>query len=52
VPAGGLATRPASTSPWQLLHSRTRFFASARYAAIDFPDDMVIGNSFVVGSTW
>lgn len=51
VPAAGLSTRPASTSPWQLLQSRTHLLASCRYAAKDLPDAIVIGKSFVVAST-
>ncbi len=42
---------PASISPWQLAQTSTHFSASARYAAIDFPRAIVIGNDFVVGST-
>jgi len=47
----GLATTPASISPWQFAQTSTHLRASARYACSDFPDATLIANDFVAGST-
>jgi len=50
--AAGLAISPYSTSPWQFAQSRTHLAASARYAAIEFPEPIVMLNDLLSRSTW
>jgi hypothetical protein len=42
---------PVSISPWQLAQTRTHFFASSLYAAIDLPLATLIANDLVAGFT-